>query len=139
MSQCCGKIPTEDDVQNIKDSLDESRSIEIEYCKAEEQKHADSLRDIENKLDQLRQDAPSAENERRQNELENKHRDEEKKLFFWQTKTEQLEGVGTHEKATFMRSIPQQNMKNEDGDHYYYDPRNYRSGVAFGDNPRKHD
>lgn len=51
----------------------------------------------------------------------------------WQTKTEKLSGIGTEEKGTFQRSSPQQNLKGkESGDHYYYDPRNHRSGYAGG-------
>ncbi len=55
-------------------------------------------------------------------------------LVFWQTQNEQLSGVGTDSQGTFERSLPQQNAKDtETGDHYFYDPRDQRSGMAGGD------
>lgn len=59
--------------------------------------------------------------------------DDEDTTVVWPTKTEQGTGNGTEEKATYERSIAQQNSKNtETGDHKFYDPRNQRSGVAGG-------
>jgi len=63
--------------------------------------------------------------------------DDDEKVVFWQTKTEEEEGVGTDEKGTFERSLPQQNKKvvtgPEKGKHTYYDPRNRRSGETTPD------
>ncbi len=59
----------------------------------------------------------------------------------WQTKTEELPGVGSDLTGTFERSLPQQNEKiisgNEVGEHTFYDPRNQRSGKKFKDADQK--
>lgn len=135
----CDKLDTPDDCQHIKDSIDESIEIQIDYAKQEQEKHERVERDVEIKLEQVRRETQDDKTKQLEKDLQRQIDEERGHVAFWRTKTEQLECVGTHEKATFVRSIPQQNMKDENGDHTYYDPRNYRSGVIFGDAPRKHD
>ncbi len=139
MGQCCGTNPTDDDIQHILDSIDKSIDEQIEFTKHEQEKHERAEREAEIELEQLHNKVTDEKTEALEKELQKQIDEERGKVIFWQTKTEQLECVGTHEKATFMRSIPQQNMKDENGEHTYYDPRNGRSGVAFADSPRRKD
>lgn len=153
MSQCCGKIPDEEDVHHIRDSIENAYQEQIDYYHDQIQIHEEIEQNARRELEQLQNEETELDTDLELELLHNDVVDERSKeaeadlqkiideerghVAFWQTKTEQLEGVGTHEKGTFMRSIPQQNMKDEKGDHTFYDPRNGRSGVAFGDSPRK--
>lgn len=137
MSQCCGKIPSDDDVKHILESIDDSTREQIDYTKSEEAKHEKAERQAEIELELLHNQVVEDRTLEAEAELQEIIDEERGHVAFWRTKTEQLEGVGTHEKATFLRSIAQQNMKDENGEHTFYDPRNGRSGIAFKDSPRK--
>lgn len=137
MSQCCGKIPTPEDIDHIRDSLDRSRDDQRRFYEREQERHEREEREAEYELESLRATVISDNTRQLERDLQNKIDEERGKVVFWQTKTEQLEGVGTWEKGTFQRSLPQQNRKDESGEHTYYDPRNYRSGVAFANFPRR--
>lgn len=133
----CNKVPLPDDCHHIHDSIDDATQQQIDYAKEEMERHEQAERDAEIELEKLRQEVQDNKRQALEKELQKQIDEEHGKVVFWQTKTEQLEGVGTHEKGTYMRSIPQQNMKYENGEHTFYDPRNYRSGVAFKDYPRR--
>ncbi len=110
---------------------------EIDYSREQQQVHEDAEKKAEQELERLHQQTLDKRTEEAIIALQQVIDEERGKVVFWQTKTEQLEGVGTTGKGTFERSLPQQNMKDEKGDHTFYDPRSGRSGVAFGDSPRK--
>lgn len=137
MSQCCGKIPSQEDVQHILESIDNAIREQIDFTKSEQERHERAERDAERELELLHNDTQDAQTRDAERDLQKTIDEEKGHVAFWRTKNEKLEGVGTTEKATFVRSIAQQNMKTENGDHTFYDPRNFRSGIAFGDSPRK--
>ncbi len=153
MSQCCGKIPTEEDVEYIKETVTryyeekanyeaflESQAQlvkEVEHAREQQKIHEEAESKAERELETLRQQNIDKNTAETVAELQKILDEERGKVVFWQTKTEELEGIGTTQTGVFLRSVAQQNMKDGRGDHYFYDPRNHRSGVAFGGSPRK--